>query len=258
MATIDSSADCTQSVVERKWWPATRMMRAAAAILVVLLVGAEQQPNNEPAKLKDNDIFVLCGALIGLVGGILGGIAFFWRYRARYSGHLLVSVECEKFGATQTVLTQVENKHEMPKEIDFACLLVGPETEHSLDTLWNIATELNSASGGVFTIKVADLNRYRAIWTVLYQTIRAATLPPGASTSPPLSTFLPFQANGRALIPLPFYYDDNVDIADETLRFRLSVSAAGLRSGEAYSVRFIVIPRGNDNLERFTQDLFIA
>jgi len=207
-------------MVERNRWPATRLKRASAAILIVLLVAAEQQPNQESAKLKDNDIVVLCTGLIGLVGGILGGIAFFWRYQACHAGHLLVSVECEKLGSIQTLLTQVENKHEMPKEVDFACLLIGPEAENSLETLQSIATELNAQAGGLFTINVTDLDRYRTIWTVLYATLAAATRPVGS--------FLPFQANGRALIPLPFHYDDNEDIADETLRFRLSVSTAGV------------------------------
>jgi hypothetical protein len=59
----------------------------------------------------------------------------------------------------------------------------------------------------------------------------------------------------RAIIPISFYYSENVNIGDETLSYRAPISLKGFDPATPYAVRFFLFAPGR--LHRSTQDTFI-
>jgi hypothetical protein len=51
---------------------------------------------------------------------------------------------------------------------------------------------------------------------------------------------VPFYLDKYAIIPLPFYYSENIDISNETTEYTIPVDTRLLQSPEVYSVRFFV------------------
>ena len=59
----------------------------------------------------------------------------------------------------------------------------------------------------------------------------------------------------RALIPLPFFYSENIAVGDERLSYCAPIDLRNFVADEVYSVRFFVV--GNWRLHRSTHAAFV-
>lgn len=173
----------------------------------------------------DTENIKLLGAIAGT---ITGTAALAWRIIDEFGSFLRISlkVEAPKDGWT-TALTTVENKGYRPKKISYALLLVGPEGEQPIQTARTLAKKAGFSGQLDHT---NDLEHFRVSATV--------------------------DAQNRYLIPLPYYYSENVDIADETLCYRVPIPVASFEPGKPFAVRLFVFANGR--LHRSTQDAFIT
>src|SRR5882724_954367 len=164
---------------------------------------------------------------IKLLGAVAGFLALIWRVIDEFGAYLRISVKVEapKAGWT-SALTTVENKGNRRKHISNALLLIGPEEESPLDSAKILAPALQYTGTIEFTNDFELLRESASIYS-----------------------------EGRAVIPLPFYYSENVGVGDETLTYRATVDALQLTDGIPYAVRFFVF--GERRLHRSTHDSFI-
>jgi len=126
-----------------------------------------------------------------------------------------------------TALTSVENKANRSKHITYAVLLVAPEGEDPVVSANKIAPSIGYADELKFTNDIAKLRLDH-----------------------------PAYAEGRALIPVRFYYLENIDVGDETLSYRVPIEARRLNSRIPYAVRFFIF--AERRLHRSTQDCFVS
>lgn len=167
------------------------------------------------------------GDLIKLLGGLAGIAALVWRVFDEFGAYLRISLKVDgpKDGWI-TALTAVENKGNRAKNIAYAVLLVGPESEDPISSARRVA------AGAEYSGDLESTNQ--------------------------LEFFRldhPVYTEGRALIPLPFYYSENIDVADETLTYRAPIDSRRLEPEIPYAVRFFVFCEGR--LHRSTHDAFI-
>jgi hypothetical protein len=165
-------------------------------------------------------------AWITIVASILGVVAFGWKVLDVYRGYLHIGIAVESdAGGFVSARTQVENRAGWAKKIDNALLLIGPEPEDPIAT-YNLL--LDGRQEATCTNDIAE------------NVIDNAN----------------YGAGGRAIIPVTFYYDENIKIGDEFLTYRVPIDASRFTPGTAYSVRFFVwAPR---RYHRSTQDIYFA
>ena len=154
-------------------------------------------------------------AVVATIGGFRQGLLS-WRSYLHIGIH--VDSVCNGF---LTVMTVVENKGLGRKELENALLLIGPENESPLDTMCKIGLPVDSTND----IMKCDIDDIKS------------------------------GPDGRCLIPIDFYYSENVRIADEKMSYRVPISTRNMRTGVPYSVRFFIYAPGR--LHRSTQDCFI-
>ena len=158
------------------------------------------------------------------IGSLLGILAFVWKLWDAFSAYLHIRLEVRLEGHGQVnARTTVENKGVFAKRVDNAVILIGPEAESPIDT-FNALGVLPHPVGS--TNEIAAVRAEKAI----------------------------FEENGRALIPLPFYYSENIAIGDELLNYTAPISTQTFRPGVTYSVRFFLWTSGR--YHRSTQDCF--
>jgi len=163
-----------------------------------------------------------------IVGAILGIIAFSWKVWEYLLSFLHIGLSIDsKDGRTVSARTLVETKGMKAKRIDNAVLLVGPENESPIETCNQIFN-------------------YAKFDTIVSSTNEIAACRLERTCEGP---------DGRALIPLPFYYSENIDIGDESLSYRSPIETKAIRIGEPYSVRFFVWASGR--YHRSTHDSFV-
>jgi len=165
---------------------------------------------------------------IKLLGGLAGLTAQAWRIVDEFGSYLRIAVKAEvPREGWVTVLTTVDNKGNRPKDVSYAFLLVGPESESPVESASVVARAVGYDGVLQYTNHLGNL-RLKA----------------------------PVYAGGRAFIPLVFFYSENVRIGDETLTYRVPVEVGQLSAGLPYSVRFFVSPQGR--LHRSTHDCFVT
>ena len=120
------------------------------------------------------------------------------------------------------VKTKVENKSALPKKISNALILVGPETDGPLDIARIVAPNV-------------ELRFTNDLENIVLKKPR-------------------FQ-DDRGIVPLAFYYLENVSIADEHIGCDCSIELAAFEKGKPYAVRFYIFGKGR--LHRSTQRTFI-
>ena len=170
-----------------------------------------------------NDI----GEWIKLLGGLAGLAALAWRIVDEFGSYLRIAVKADlPKDDWVTVLATVDNKGNRPKDVSYAFLLVGPESESPMESARIVARKVGYDGVLRYTNDLANL-----------------------------SLEAPVYADGRAFIPLVFFYSENVRIGDETLTYRVPVDVRQLRAGLPYAVRFFVFPKGR--LHRSTHDCFV-
>lgn len=164
-----------------------------------------------------------------IVGSLLGILAFGWKVWDIFSSYLYISVSVDVTNDEFiSALTIVENKSPKVKSVDNAILLVGPESEDPIETFNRISEHSNLGITAKYT---NDIVRKRLDGSA-------------------------YGVNGRAVIPLPFYYSENVDIGDERLSYRAPIDLGEVEAGKPYSVRFFLW--AHPRLHRSTQDCFIT
>ena len=162
-----------------------------------------------------------------LVGAILGIIAFGWKVWDTVVAflHIELSIEIGK-DKSLSALTIVENKRAIPRRIDNALLLVGPEEESPIATF----NKISGSRGN----KVVYTNEI---------------------VGRPPDHQIHRGPEGRLLMPLPFYYSENIKIGDEKLSYRAPIDTQSIPSGTPYSIRFFIGSR--TRYHRSTQDSFV-
>lgn len=164
-----------------------------------------------------------------IVGAILGIIAFFWKIVEYLLSFLHIDLEVSsEDGRTVFARTFVENRGTKSKRIDNAVLLVGPEYESPIETFQRIAecSNLGFNVNSTNDIAACHLNR-------------------------------PYSGpDGRVLIPLPFYYSENIAIGNESLSYKSPIETNAIKLGIPYSVRFFVWASGR--YHRSTHDCFVV
>jgi hypothetical protein len=172
---------------------------------------------------KMNDI----GEWIKILGGVAALAVLIWRIIDEFGSYLRIAVKAEepKEGWV-TVLTTVDNKGNRPKNLSYAFLLIGPETEGPLESANVVAPEIG------YDRPLNKTNEFRN-----------------------LRSKAPVYVDGRAFIPLPFYYSENIRIGDETLTYRAPLRTQRLTPGLPYAVRLFVFPKCG--YHRSTHDCFL-
>jgi hypothetical protein len=168
--------------------------------------------------------------VVKLVGGLAGLIALLWRAADEIRSYLRISVEVSApHEGWATVLTTVDNKGLRPKSISWAFLIIGPEEEDPIKTAKTLLAGLKIMHSSIkFTNDLFSLKRV----------VKS-----------------PISLEHRALVPLPFYFEENVDISDETLAYRAPISVNEFPALTPFSVRFFI---GDDRrLHRSTHDCFV-
>ena len=199
---------------------------AILASVALAVVAPSTAAAVEPQSSDVGEALKIAGAVIGAVAGL---VALGWRLFDEFRSflHVSLSLDTDQAGWV-TALTGVENKGLRGKRIDYAFLLIGPDGENPAET----ARSLGRDAG--FEFMLWEPGYYRAMDRNLDG---------------------PFWRGPRAVIPLPFYYNENVDIADECVTYRCPFQIKSLKPG-AYSVRFFVSGRGR--LDRSTHDAFLV
>lgn len=159
------------------------------------------------------------GALVGTIPGTLAVILILRDRRKSYL-HFALRVDLNENGFL-SAMTEVENKNITNKPLSNALLLVGPEHESPIETMNQLNFVIN------YTNDIVKFKIHNAI------------------TGP----------QGRALIPLPFFYSENVRIADEKVSYRAPIDTRYILRGIPYSVRFFISTP--ERPHRSTHDSFV-
>ena len=121
----------------------------------------------------------------------------------------------------------IENRTPLPKRVDNALLLVGPETECPIKTANDISSHL-----GIST-RISGTDSIE-----------------GFCFDDPVYT-----GGGQAIIPLPFFYDEQDTIGDENLSYRCTIESVQFETNVPYAIRFFIF--GENRLCRSTHESFI-
>jgi len=167
---------------------------------------------------------------VKLIGGLAGLVALVWRGFDEISSYLRISVEVD---ASQvgwaTALTTVENRGLRAKSISWAFLLIGPEGEDPIKTVHILLGGLKVDHSAI---------HFTNDFFLLKKTVKHA-----------------IGLGQRALVPLDFYFSENVAIGDETLAYRAPINVREFPAHTPFSVRFFI---GDDRrLHRSTHDCFV-
>jgi hypothetical protein len=156
--------------------------------------------------------------LLGLLGGFAGAITLGWRLVDVFKAYLHVELTVDQMGGRKVKLrTMVHNTNTIARKLDAAFLVIGPAEEAPDETVAALFKKIKEP------LNFPDANQMvRAISERIQQDVA------------PLA-----DDSGRMMIPLPFYYIENVDVADEKLSFEEIIDCAALPAG-AYGVRFYI------------------
>jgi hypothetical protein len=158
--------------------------------------------------------------VLSLIGGFAGFATLAWRLWDVWKAFLHIGVTVEPMqGQRVKIRTVVENTNTIARKIDAAFLIIGPEDEDVDATVISLLT------------KARPPTRFDTL-TDMVQTV--------ASIIEKDSEKL--VGTGRMIIPLSYYYNENVDVADENLSYERTVPIGDFPKG-TYSVRFYVEAR---------------
>jgi hypothetical protein len=156
--------------------------------------------------------------LLGLFGGIAGAITLVWRIIDVFRAYLHIEVTVDKMdGRRVKVRTLVENTNTIARKLDGAFLVIGPADEDPEKTAAVIFEHIGeprkfSTSNEMVSIVTRRIKRNAVVMQ---------------------------DGTGRMIVPLPFYFAENVDIADENLSFEYSIDCERFPIG-VHGVRFYI------------------
>lgn len=164
------------------------------------------------------------------IGSLAGLITFLWKVFEEVNTYLFIKVEVKTTDNNLSIFTQIENKNRLlSKKITHAFIIISHEDFDIVEAGHRIAAKAN----------IADKIKHSDDFLVF---------PKDKS----------YNIDNHILFtPLPFYYSENISIADEILTYNIPINVKALENG-IYSVRFFLF--GEDNwfyrrLHRSTQDL---
>ncbi len=162
---------------------------------------------------------------VALIGGILGIVAFvitlkhIWEWIA---GYVAVSLRIAKNEGRVVVETSVENTSVWRREIDWAFLIVSPRGKNFLESLKSQTMKELEKTNHLINLKTDEK----------------------------------ISNNGVDLIPLTFFYREQVRVADEKITYTEILENPGTG---IYDVRFFVFPKSvRYGLHRCTHGAFIV
>jgi hypothetical protein len=168
----------------------------------------------------DSDHFL---SILGLLGGFAGVFTLGWRLLDVFRAYLHIDLTLEKLGERRLKLrTIVQNKNSIYRKLDSAFLLIGPADETPDDTVRTVFKYNDEP------IEFKNLNQMVRVVTNLIKRDPAKMQDDA----------------GRLLIPLPYYFVENFDVADENLSYEQIIFCDQLPRG-VYASRFYIetIPR---------------
>jgi hypothetical protein len=169
----------------------------------------------------------LIKTILAVLGAITGTVALGWRVVDEFGSFLRISLKVDPpRGGWMTALTAIENKGNRSKPVSYAMLLIGPESESPIKTAKILATQAG------YEGQIRDTNDLELF--VVHEVVAVG---------------------GRRLIPLPFYYSENIDIADEGLTYRAAINIENFAPATPYAIRFFVFAAGW--LHRSTHDAIV-
>jgi len=165
---------------------------------------------------------------VKIIGAILGILSFAWRIYDETASYLHIELTIEDATATNSnyilANVKVENKSKLRKKIDHALILVSPEDEKPTET-YNKLTN-------------SDIEEISSIFDFDNEHIEAI-----------------YGEKGRAMILLPFFYIENIRIADEIISYSAPIKLEKVAKNVPYAVRFFV--RKKKRLHRSTEQSFV-
>ncbi len=169
---------------------------------------------------------------VKLVGGLAGIVALLWKFHDLYISNMSLGVEIRRTESGDvTIFTSLENSSLAPKAVGFAMVFVVPHGENVLDHARRFCDDITCTE---------DLKKLQA------QTESGKAI----------------YKDNVAIIPLPFYYQENMGVGDEKLTFRTRLAVDKLAPND-YSVRFYIFPKfrwhivPNRRYHRVNQDLLV-
>jgi hypothetical protein len=177
--------------------------------------------------------------LIKLGGGIAGVIALLWRVLETIGAYIQIRLEVQRDdGSTRIKIeTAIENKLYFGKKLEAAFLLIGPEVEEP--------GQIARALGKLYP-PIADLSSMNEMVSKIGRTIcRDNNRAPSGI----------FDDGGRAIVPLTYYYLENISVGDEQLTYSCTIDQSKFPPG-VYSVRFYVEPKWSWRYFRSVQTVF--
>jgi hypothetical protein len=133
-------------------------------------------------------------SILGLLGGFAGVFTLGWRLLDARNAYLHIGLTIEEYiGHRVKLRTVVENKNSIARKLDSAFLLIGPAAEdpdQTMIALFKINNESHNLDTSNELVRVVT-NRVKRNTSQMQDDV------------------------GRMIIPLPFYFVENYDIADE-------------------------------------------
>jgi hypothetical protein len=188
-------------------------------ISAVVLAGVDAAIAAEVNNATSSDTLLKILGVVGLkvlplVGSVAGGITLVWRFYDVWRAYLHIEMTIDSIeGGKVKLRTEVHNTNTLPRKLDAAFLIVGPAAECPDRP----ATLLLKRSFSDLSEMVGEVSKY-------------------VRNNPyhPLGDNL-----GHAIIPLPYYYIEQVDVADERLSFERIIDCARFPPNQ-YDARFYI------------------
>ena len=162
--------------------------------------------------------------IIGIIGGVLGAIAFFWKIGDAIVAYLHLDLKIEEINSADdltavTALTTIENKGSLAKPLHYAVLLITPEGE-------DYESSAKAIVGEICTDEEKKTSDH--LHAIFQKRLDQS-----------------FYSNDkrRALIPLAFYYRDQQQIGNEVIKYRCSIDVEKLENEKSYTAIFFVFIR---------------
>jgi hypothetical protein len=173
---------------------------------------------------------------IKFVGGLAGLASLGWQVYAQRRSYLQLDLSIRDGEEICIAQAKLENQYPHGKMLKYALLLIGPEAETPVETARALASMMGAAAEMVMIKDTDDIWRLQG------------------ALNDKASYMKPF----RAVLPLPFFYDEQYDVGDERLQCEAGI-VKGMFDAGVYAVRFFVFPTGHGgDWVRSTHAVFVV
>ncbi len=176
---------------------------------------------------------------IRIIGGLSGFVALLWKLYEVRESYLQLDLSTTVQDGHLTAQACLSNRGSTAKKLKWAIFLIGPESEYPAETAREVAKSMTPVPQCIQDLSETD-------------DIQELQDSVGEKRF--------YSGRKRAIIPVPFFFWEQEDIADEVLKYRCPIDLDSFDPG-AYSIRFFVFPEkpkfGPKPELRCTQDLFL-